>query len=1151
MPFGSEIARLYVGIAVDHGAFDAGMSAVDRRLVGTANTLSSLGTKLTVGLTAPMIYAGLGALDMAKSFDKAMHNVNTLLGLPHESIVGLRNDLNDVTMEVRELAKVFPQTQTQLAEGLYFIASAGYDTSDSLDILRVAAQAASAGLTDTETSSRAIISTLQAYGLEASDAGRISDILFESVFQGVYTFEQLSNSIGRVIPNAAQLKIPFEDVNAAIVTMSRVGLSADKSVTGINQAMTYFLKPGKDLEKQISKLGYANGSAMLEALGFHGSLMALSESVGGSDDAMARMFPHVTALRTALFLTSEQGAKTFTEQQEKMRNATGATSEALLEQAKSLDFQARLTANAWREVGLQFFDILKPGLIDATERMRKLAEAIQDLTPEQKKLTIAAVTFFAVLGPGLIVASRFIKLLVFFNGVLGNVGKGILFLAGREKFLADRLKNANLFLNRQSGEATKAGRAKRDAARGVSELTRAEGALMRVVEKFKGGTRIVTTKFIQSGKALLKIPKNVTQTVTRKFKVVGKLPDLLKDLTETIKVKVQATVTMPSKIPGQEFGERIAANIVSGIAGAIAGLISAWLATGGAAVIGEALMGALTAAGGAILVAAGGWVPLLIIGLAALGAALIVVFNEQIGQLIDWFWSDMLPWLNETIVDIVGELPSIFGGVLGGISAFMVKLWVEAWAFLLDLPFNLLAIIGDILGPVVDAFATFADDVVSNVGGAFEDAFNAVHDWLAETTGAILTWIGEIPGHLTRFAGDVLVALSMLGPTILTVFIDVGRFIDEQVRAIIANVQTWIGQIPTIFTTAVGEAFNFVTVTLPQISLQFFTWIGTLPTQVIGWLTAIVTAFTTWIGGLPAQVLTWVTQIATDFFNAISPIPGNVLTWLTDVVNTFTTKIGEILTALLGFNPLEAIAGGIADFIEGWSTWWDTVLGDTKDKINDIVQAVVGLPGRIIKLGKNILYGLMEIARQFAKVVTDVVGKAWDLGWDIVGGIVDGIQAAPGRVADAITGAVGGAFEWAKDQLGIDSPSKVAAKVLGLPIGQGVAVGILQATDPVRKAMEKLTDPMRMATSPAFASAVGTWEGQAAAPLPGTLPMYSGGGAGGAPMYVNVTVEDHTLVGMTPSVRRELSETIGEGIFEYGRRKGYVPRTAGVSRGRG
>ena len=59
MPFGSEIARLYVGIFADHTKFDSSMSAVDRKLVGTSQSLTSMGTKLTVGLTAPLIYAGM------------------------------------------------------------------------------------------------------------------------------------------------------------------------------------------------------------------------------------------------------------------------------------------------------------------------------------------------------------------------------------------------------------------------------------------------------------------------------------------------------------------------------------------------------------------------------------------------------------------------------------------------------------------------------------------------------------------------------------------------------------------------------------------------------------------------------------------------------------------------------------------------------------------------------------------------------------------------------------------------------------------------------------------------------------------------------------------------------------------------------------
>jgi len=100
-----------------------------------------------------------------------------------------------------------------------YIVSSGFKANDAIKILRVSAKAATAGLTDTATATKAINAALNAYHLQATDARKVCNVLFETVNKGVLTFEELAQNMGDLVPAAAPLGVTLEEVGAAIATI--------------------------------------------------------------------------------------------------------------------------------------------------------------------------------------------------------------------------------------------------------------------------------------------------------------------------------------------------------------------------------------------------------------------------------------------------------------------------------------------------------------------------------------------------------------------------------------------------------------------------------------------------------------------------------------------------------------------------------------------------------------------------------------------------------------------------------------------------------------------------------------------------------------------------------------------------------------------
>lgn len=281
---------------------------------------------LALGVGAAAIGAGVAATAMAADFDRGMREVNTLIGLPEAGLKSLKDATLDLSQEMGIAAN-------QAVPALYQAISAGVPQDNVMEFMRVASKAAIGGVTDLETAVDGITSVVNAYGAEAMEAGRASDVMFTAVKLGKTDFEQLSASLFNVIPTAASLGVQFEEVAAALAVMTAQGTPTSVATTQLRQLFVEASKEGTNLEKAIRDLT-GKGLTELTAEGQNVStvLDMVRQSLG--DEAFRNMFGSVEALNAALAITgpnAEGMAGAFDE----MVNSAGATDAAFEEMEKS------------------------------------------------------------------------------------------------------------------------------------------------------------------------------------------------------------------------------------------------------------------------------------------------------------------------------------------------------------------------------------------------------------------------------------------------------------------------------------------------------------------------------------------------------------------------------------------------------------------------------------------------------------------------------------------------------------------------------------------------------------------------------------------------------------------------------------------------
>lgn len=332
------------------------------------------------GILATAVLGSLvAATRAAAAFEQRMAEVGTLLsGESTKAVEGLSE-------QILALSKRLPKTADDLGSGLYQVLSAGIqDTGDAFRVLEVAAKAGVAGITDTNTSVTALTAVMNAYGLTAQDAERVTDVFFQTVKDGVITFPELAQNIGEVANSAALAGVSLESLGAAIATMTKRGVNAAETVTSLNRILLSIVSPQQDAADAARQLGVDWSVTHLRAVGLVGIMQELQEATGGNVEVLNQIVPDIRSFRAAAVLAGT-GAADFRTEMERMRGSTGTTEEAFNKMRGTAANLWQLWKNKLNVVLIEAGSKLLPSLKQALEEAGNPLDTLRRLVQENQQ----------------------------------------------------------------------------------------------------------------------------------------------------------------------------------------------------------------------------------------------------------------------------------------------------------------------------------------------------------------------------------------------------------------------------------------------------------------------------------------------------------------------------------------------------------------------------------------------------------------------------------------------------------------------------------------------------------------------------------------------------------------------------------------------
>ena len=378
------------------------MQAVGQNLQEVGSKMTSVGTKLTTTVSLPLAAVGAAAVKTTADFDTSMSKVKAISGATGEDFDKLRD-------KAREMGSKTKFSASEAADGMTYMAMAGWKTEDMLDGLEGIMNLAAASGEDLATTSDIVTDALTAFGLEAKDSGHFADVLAAASSNANTNVSMMGETFKYAAPVAGALGFSVEDTAEAIGLMANAGIKGSQAGTSLRTILT-------QLSGEINITGKNLGDVTIQTTNADGSMRDLSDILADCRGAFSQLTESEQA-QTAEALVGKNAMSGFLalmnageEDVNKLStaidNCDGVTQQMADDMQNNLSGQLQILKSQLEEVAIQIGDALMPTIKKIVEKIQDWVQKFSDLDEGTKEMIVKIGLVIAAIGPLLIVGGQ-------------------------------------------------------------------------------------------------------------------------------------------------------------------------------------------------------------------------------------------------------------------------------------------------------------------------------------------------------------------------------------------------------------------------------------------------------------------------------------------------------------------------------------------------------------------------------------------------------------------------------------------------------------------------------------------------------------------------------------------------------------------------
>lgn len=365
--------------------------------------MKDVGSNMTRHVTAPLAGVAVASAKVGMDFDSAMSQVAATMGKTN-------NEIQDLREFAKEMGSTTAFSATQAAEGLNYMALAGYDSKQAMEMLPTVLNLAAAGAMELGAASDMVTDAQTALGLSMEQTTVMVDQMAKASSKSNTSVEQLGNAILKIGPTAKTMSGGTRELTQVLGVLADNGIKGEEAGTHLRNVL---------LSMNTDKVKDAFHELGVEVFDAQGNMRDLSEVFPELSKAMDGMTSEErTGMLQKLFNKTDLASLNalldtskdrWTELGAAIEDSTGAAGQMAETQLDNMKGSLTLLKSALEGAGISIGEVLAPAIRKVAEWITKLVDKFNNLSPTAKKVIVVIGAIAAAIGPLLLVVGTLLS----------------------------------------------------------------------------------------------------------------------------------------------------------------------------------------------------------------------------------------------------------------------------------------------------------------------------------------------------------------------------------------------------------------------------------------------------------------------------------------------------------------------------------------------------------------------------------------------------------------------------------------------------------------------------------------------------------------------------------------------------------------------
>ena len=382
---------LSVKVTGDAKSYESALQGAEKSTSNFKKNLSGIGGKVSsvlssglkasataiAGVAGALGTASVAAIKTGSDFEAQMSRVQAISGATGQEFEDLKN-------QAIQLGADTSFSASSAAQGMENLAAAGFTTQEIMDAMPGLLDLAAASGEDLGLSSDIAASALRGFGLEASEAGHVADVLAANANKTNSSVADTGEALKYIAPIANACGISMEETAAAIGIMANAGIQGSQAGTTLRGALSRLAKPTDPMIAKMEELGLSFFDA-------NGKMKSLSEMVGmlrtsmegltdeQKQNALVTLFGQESL--SGMMALINEGEGSLIGLTEEYKNCDGAAAQAATTMQDNLKGAVEQLGGSFATLGIVMYDSISSPLknlaIEATDAVNQLTDAFR------------------------------------------------------------------------------------------------------------------------------------------------------------------------------------------------------------------------------------------------------------------------------------------------------------------------------------------------------------------------------------------------------------------------------------------------------------------------------------------------------------------------------------------------------------------------------------------------------------------------------------------------------------------------------------------------------------------------------------------------------------------------------------------------------